>query len=79
VAGDLEALPTQSLDQFRRDLFDQVRVVGQGQVADLAGLFAAKVIVGLATGVVPGGAGFVGDAGGQAGVHQRFQRLIDCG
>ncbi len=75
VAGDLEAFAAERLDQFRRELLDEVRVVGQRQVAHLAGAFAAEVIMGVAAGIVTGGAGFVGDASGQAGADQRSSAL----
>src|SRR5262249_51318993 len=77
VAGDLETLAAQALDQAGADLLGERGVVGQRQVADLAGLQAAQVVVGLAVAVVAGRPLAVGELGGQAGRHQGVERLVD--
>src|SRR5262249_51868021 len=79
MAADLEALPAQVGKQLGSQTFEQAGVIGQGQVADTAGALAAEVIVGLGPSIVTDRAAAVGQASGQAGVHQGIEGLVDRG
>src|SRR5262245_62055832 len=77
VAEDLEALAAEVFEQIGGQAFQQGGVVGEGQVADLAGAFAAEVVVRLGAAVVADrAADLVGQAGGQPGVNQRLEGLV---
>jgi hypothetical protein len=79
MTGDVKTLLPQGFHQIGVELLEQLGIERRGQITDLTSLQTAKMIMGIAPAIVPSGAFGVRKLGGQAGVHESFQRFVDRG
>jgi hypothetical protein len=76
MAGDLKALLAEPVAQAGRQFVEELRIVGQGQVMNFAGVEAAHVVMGLAVAIVAGGTFAVGEFVGQTGGNEGVEGLV---
>src|SRR5260370_41594549 len=79
VARHVKALLAQVLNQVWVEFVDQLRIVGNRQIVNVAVIYATEMIMGMVMAVVTGGAVACGKLLGEVAIYQGFQRLVHGG
>src|SRR5437870_3201813 len=77
VPRDDEAVLTQESGEVRRELVEQVRIVGQRQIAHLARAFAAIMVVGFIAAIVARRPSIAADPSGHTRANERVEGLVN--